>query len=124
MPEASLRVEIANAFSKLQSAYYGRGPLKAKTYMTDDLVVVTLEETFTPAEKTLIERGEAEPVQEIRRGFQQAMRDQFTSIVEQATGRRVRAFVGETDIEADVAVEVFLLADGRTDMRHFEPSGS
>ena len=122
MPETNARLEIANAFSQLQSEYYGRGPLRAKTYMTDDLVAVILEETFTPAEKTLIGRGEAMPVQGIRRSFQQAMRDQFVSIVEQATGRRVRAFVSETDIEADVAVEVFLLAGQRTDMSGYEPS--
>jgi uncharacterized protein YbcI len=121
MPEASARVEISNAFSRLQSEYYGRGPLKAKTYMSEDLVVVVLEETFTQAEKTLIEREEAAPVQQIRRRFQHAMREQFTSIVEQATGRRVRAFVSETDIDADVAVEVFLLADARTDMSAYEP---
>jgi len=124
MPEANARVEISNAFSRLQSEYYGRGPLKARTYMTDDLVAVVLEETFTQAEKTLIGRGEAAPVQEIRRTFQQAMREQFTSIVEQATGRKVRAFVSETDIEADIAVEVFLLADDRTDMSDYEPGGS
>ncbi len=125
MPEASVRVEISNAFSRLQSEYYGRGPLRAKTYLTDDLAVVVLEETFTPAEKTLIDRGEAAPVQEIRRSFQQAMREQFTSIIEQATGRRVRAFVSETDIDADVAVEVFLLSDDRTDMSGYEdPPGS
>lgn len=120
MPESEVRVTIANGISRLQSQYYGRGPLKARAYMTADLVVVALEETFTPAEKTLIERGQAEPVKQIRRTFQQAMREQFSSIVEQATGRHVRAFFSETDIDADVSVEVFLLANERTDMSAFE----
>src|SRR5947208_12981889 len=108
MVTGPMRVEIANAFSRLQSEYYGRGPMKARTYVVEDLVAVVLEETFTPAEKTLIERGEGEPVQQIRRSFQQAMRDDFVSIIEQATGRRVRAFLSETDLDADVAVEAFL----------------
>jgi uncharacterized protein YbcI len=120
MAESEVRVTIANGISRLQSEYYGRGPVKAKAYMTGDLVVVALEETFTPAEKTLIEHGQAEPVKHIRRTFQQAMREQFSSIVEQATGRHVRAFFSETDIDADVSVEVFLLADERTDMTAFE----
>jgi len=88
--------------------------------MTGDLVVVALEETFTPAEKTLIERGQAEPVKHIRRTFQQAMREQFSSIVEQATGRKVRAFLSETNLEVDVSMEIFLLAEERTDMSGFE----
>ena len=44
----------------------------------------------------------------------------LTSVVEQATGRRVRTFLSETDIAADVSVETFLLADERTDMTGFE----
>jgi uncharacterized protein YbcI len=120
MAGRSVQADISNAFGKLQAEYYGRGPVKARTYMTEDLVVVVLEETFTPAEKTLIARGEGDPVQHIRRTFQQAMREQFSSVIEQTTGRRVRAFVSETDLDADVAVEVFLLAQERTDMSDYE----
>ena len=94
---------------------------QGKTYFQDDLVVVLLEETFTPAERTLIERGESQGIQDIRRRFQQAMRDEFVSVIEQATGRRVRSFLSETDLEQDVSVEVFLLAEERTDMSAFEP---
>ena len=106
---------------RLHADYYGKGPTKAKTYMTDDLVVVILEETFTKAERTLVDRGEVESIQQIRRRFQQAMADEFKAIVEQATGRVVRAFLSETNLEADVSAEIFLLGPGRTDMEDFEP---
>jgi uncharacterized protein YbcI len=115
-----MRAMISKEIVRLQAEYYGKGPTKAKTYIVDDLVVVVLEESFTRAEKTLAERGEREAIQHIRRRFQQAMADSFTSVVEQATGRKVRAFLSETDIEQDVSVETFLLADGRTDMTGFE----
>jgi uncharacterized protein YbcI len=114
------RAMISKEIVRLQAEYYGKGPTKAKTYIVDDLVVVVLEESFTRAEKTLAERGEREAIQHIRRRFQQAMADSFTSVVEQATGRKVRAFLSETDIEHDVSVETFLLADERTDMTGFE----
>ena len=119
----NVRLEISNAIVRLQSAYYGKGPTKAKTHITDDLVVVVLEETFTKAEKTLVDRGEVDSIQQIRRRFQQAMADEFKSIVEQATGRQVRAFLSETNLEADVTVEIFLLGPDRTDMEGFEPAG-
>jgi uncharacterized protein YbcI len=114
------RARISREIVRLQAEYYGKGPTKAKTYIVDDLVVVVLEESFTRAEKTLAERGEGAAVQHIRRRFQQQMADDFTSVVEQATGRRVRTFLSETDIAADVSVETFLLADERTDMTGFE----
>jgi uncharacterized protein YbcI len=114
------RAKISKEIVRLQSDYYGKGPTKAKTYIVDDLVVVVLEESFTRAEKTLAERGEREAIQHIRRRFQQQMAESFISIVEQATGRKVRAFLSETDIDQDVSVETFLLADDRTDMTAFE----
>jgi uncharacterized protein YbcI len=122
-PQKSLgemRAMISRELVRLQAEYYGKGPTRAKTYIVEDLVVVVLEESFTRAEKTLVERGEREAIQHIRRRFQQQMADNFTSVVEQATGRKVRVFLSETDVEQDVSVETFLLADDRTDMTGFE----
>src|SRR4029078_13595951 len=90
--------EIPTQMVRLHSEYYGRGPTKAKTHLSDDIVVVVLEETFTKAERTLIGRGETDPILEIRRRFQQSMADEFKAIVEQATGRVVRAFLSETNL--------------------------
>jgi uncharacterized protein YbcI len=121
--DGALRARISNEMVRLHSEYYGRGPTKAKVYADGDLVAVVLEETFTPAEKTLIARGESEGIQDIRRRFQRAMADQFRSVVEQATGREVRSFLSETDLENDIAVEIFLLGARRTDMTGFEKAG-
>jgi uncharacterized protein YbcI len=112
---------ISSEIVRLQAEYYGKGPTRAKTYIVDDLVVVVLEESFTRAERTLAERGEREAIQNIRRRFQQHMAESFTSTVEQATGRKVRTFLSETNIEQDISVETFLLAEDRTDMAGFEP---
>jgi uncharacterized protein YbcI len=116
------RARIANEIVRLQSEYYGKGPTKARVRVDADVIVVVLEETFTPAERTLIDRGEAEGIQDIRRRFQRAMAEQFTAIVEQATGRTVRSFFSDTDLKNDISVEVFVLADERTNMSRFEPA--
>src|SRR3954469_2351728 len=115
-----MRAMISSEVVRLQAEYYGKGPTKAKTYIVDDLVVCVLEESFTRAEKTLVDRGEREAIQQIRRRFQQQMADEFTSVVEQATGRKVRAFLSETNLDHDISVETFLLADDRTDMAAYE----
>jgi uncharacterized protein YbcI len=115
-----MRATISREIVRLQAEYYGKGPTRAKTYIVEDLVVVVLEESFTRAEKTLAERGEKDAIEHIRRRFQQQMADAFTSVVEQATGRKVRVFLSETNVDQDVSVETFLLADERTDMTDFE----
>jgi uncharacterized protein YbcI len=115
-----MRAMISTEIVRLQAEYYGKGPTRAKTYLVDDLVVVVLEESFTRAEKTLVERGEREAIEHIRRRFQQQMADSFISVIEQATGRKVRTFLSQTNVEQDVSVETFLLAEERTDMTGFE----
>jgi uncharacterized protein YbcI len=121
--DGAVRARISDEMVRLHSEYYGRGPTRTKVYVDGDLVAVVLEETFTPAEKTLIARGEAEGIQDIRRRFQRAMADEFRSIVEQATGREVRSFLSETDLDNDISVEIFLLGAPHTDMTGFEKAG-
>jgi uncharacterized protein YbcI len=118
-----VRSAISREMTRLHAEYYGRGPTRVKTYIVEDLVVVSLEETFTRAERTLVERGEKDAIQNIRRRFQQQMKEDFTAIIEQATGRKVRAFLSETNLEVDVSMEIFLLAEERTDMSGFEEEG-
>jgi uncharacterized protein YbcI len=114
------RGTIASEIVRLHSEYYGKGPTKARIHASGDVVAVVLEETFTRAERTLIERGEADGIRDIRHRFQRVMAEQFTAIVEQASGRKVRSFFSDTDLDEDLSVELFILANGRTDMTHFE----
>jgi uncharacterized protein YbcI len=116
-----VRATIGSEIVRLQSEYYGKGPTRARVHVDGDVVVVVLEESFTRAEMTLVERGEADGIKDIRRRFQRVMADQFKAIVEQATGRQVRSFFSDTDLEQDISVEVFILAGERTSMEEFEP---
>jgi hypothetical protein len=59
-------------------------------------------------------------VQIIRRRFELAIADQFTAIVQIATGRCVRAFLSDTDLHERLAVETFVLGEAVEDMTGFE----
>ncbi len=122
--DGSVRQTIANEMVRLHAEYYGRGPTKARVFSDGPFLAVVLEETFTPAEKTLIARGEADGIQDIRRRFQRVMEEQFTALIEQATGQQVRAFLSETNLKEDISVEIFILAADRTDMSGFEEAGT
>jgi uncharacterized protein YbcI len=111
-----LAAAISNAMVGIHSKHYGKGPTKAKTYLVDDLVVTVMSDVFTTVERTLIENDKAELVREVRTCFQYTMRAEFATAIEQATGRRPRAFFSQIDWEADSAVEVFVLEDGVTDV--------
>ncbi len=107
--------ELSNAMVRLYKEQFGRGPTKARSaYAGPDVMLCTLENSFTPAEQSLVRMGEHQRLRDTRMFFQYATRDEFTQTVEAITGRKVRAFISGIDTEHDVASELFYL----------EPSGS
>jgi uncharacterized protein YbcI len=121
---SELETRIADQMALLQADYYGVPPKEARAYVIPgEIVVVVMRETFTAAEKVLIGNGDAEAIQHSRRRFQQLSREDFGAVVEQATGEQVESFLSETNLEKEVAVEIFLMAGkDRTQMEGFEQS--
>lgn len=104
--------EIATNLALLYKSQLGRGPETVRTHFSGhDLVVTVLEKTMTPAERRLADLGEQQQLRENRLAFQYAAETEFRTIVERATGRRVRAFTSAHDVYADVAIEAFVLAE-------------
>jgi uncharacterized protein YbcI len=102
--------EVSNAMVKLYKEQFGRGPTKTRTnYAGHDILITTLEDTMTPAERNMVVMGENQRMRDTRMFFQHATVDQFVAAVEQVTGRKVRAFVSGIDVEQDVSSEVFYL---------------
>jgi uncharacterized protein YbcI len=100
---------ISTGLVQLHSRYYGKGPTKAKTFLVDDTVICLLRGGFTRVERTLIDQGHSGAVHDIRRSFQKAMEGQFTRVVEDATGRRVIAYMSQVHEDPDLALELFVL---------------
>jgi uncharacterized protein YbcI len=104
-----VRAQVANGLVQLHRKYYGKGPTQARTYMWGDLVVAVLRGGFTTVEETLVREGEEDTVHHMRRSFQKAMANEFRSVVEQATGRKVSAYLSQIHASQGVAAEVFVL---------------
>lgn len=112
----SARAEISREMVRLYKELFGRGPNKARTeFAGPDILICSLENTFTPAERSLSEMGEHQRLRDTRMYFQAATADRFREIVERVTGRKVRAFISGLDAEADVCSEVFYLGDNVSD---------
>jgi uncharacterized protein YbcI len=111
----SVQMAVSNAMVRLYKEQFGRGPTKARTHFAGpDVLVSTLENSMTPAERSLVAMGEHQRLRDTRLFFQHAMESEFRGAVEQLTGRKVRAFVSGMDTGQDVSTEVFYLEpDGR-----------
>jgi uncharacterized protein YbcI len=104
-----LLAEITSRIVALMREHYGRGPIKAKTYVLDNLIVCVLSNGFTAIERTMMEGGEPDRVLEIRRDFQRLMEERYREMIEELTGRKVLAFLSQAHVEPDLTVEMFLM---------------
>src|SRR5438477_5945041 len=86
-----LLAEITDRLILLIREHYGRGPLKAKTYVLDNLIVCVLSDGYIALEKTMMQGGEPQRVLEMRRDFQRLMKTRYSDMIEALTGRKVLA---------------------------------
>jgi uncharacterized protein YbcI len=106
----SILSAVSNEMVAIYKDQFGRGPRRTRTnWAGQDVLVVTLEETFTPAERSLQRLGEHQRLRDLRLLFQYAERERFCEPVERLSGRRVRAFLSGIDTVSDVATEMFVL---------------
>jgi uncharacterized protein YbcI len=89
---------------------YGRGPMRAKTYALDDIVVVVMRDSGkTPREQTSINLGDADRVLAMRQQFQTLMSVEYRQTIERLTGRKVLAFLSQAHVDPDITLEVFFM---------------
>ena len=102
--------EITNRIVSLMHEHYGRGPIKAKTYVLDNLIVCVLTDSgFIAIERTMMGGGEPDLVLGMRRDFQRMMKVRYSTMVEELTGRKVLAFLSQAHVEPDLTVEMFIM---------------
>jgi uncharacterized protein YbcI len=108
--------DISRAMVRVYRQQLGRGPARTRTnWAGPDVLVVTLEQTLTQAERTMRALGEHKRLCDLRTLLQEADIRDFCDPVEAATGRKVRAFLSAIDTTADVATETFVLHTGDYD---------
>jgi len=105
-----LLAAISTSIVAILREHYGRGPMKAKTYALDDVVVVVMRGSgFTPLEQTIMDSGDPDRVVAMRHDFQRVMTKRYTDTIEELTGRKVIAFLSQAHVEPDITMEIFFM---------------
>jgi uncharacterized protein YbcI len=105
-----LLAAISTSIVGILREHYGRGPMKAKTYALDDIIVVVMRGSgFTALEQTIMDSGEPDRVIAMREDFQRVMASRYRQTIEQLTGRKVLAFLSQAHVEPDITMEIFFI---------------
>jgi len=101
--------DVSNAIVRIHKQFYGKGPVKARAHLSQDLLTVILEGGFTRGEQTLQDHGHAQEVVRSRLAMQQSIESEFRIAVESILYRSVRSFMSANDPSNDLQAEVFVL---------------
>ena len=95
--------------------FYGKGPVKAKTYLMDDFCLVVTRNGQLTAEDTMIEAGLEDTVRQFRQEFQNQMAERLIGTVEQLTGRKVLTYQSQVFFRPHIVCEMFFFDDDLED---------
>ena len=105
-----LLAQISTSIVAILRDRYGRGPMKAKTYALDDVILVVMRGSgFTALEQTIMDSGQPDRVVEMREEFQAVMAERYKNTIEELTGRKVVAFLSQAHVEPDITIEMFFV---------------
>src|SRR5205807_10410527 len=105
-----LLAAISTSIVGILREHYGRGPMKAKTYALDDLIVVVMRGSgFTALEQTIMDSGEPNRVIAMREDFQRVMATRYNETIRELTGRNGVAFLSQAHVEPDITMEIFFM---------------
>src|SRR6266480_3551731 len=105
-----LLTAISTSIVGILRDHYGRGPMRAKTYVLDDIIVVVMRGSgFTPLEKTIMNSGQPDRVIAMREDFQRVMSKRYQDTIEELTGCKVLAFLSQAHVEPDITMEIFFV---------------
>lgn len=103
------RRAISRSIVNVLKEHLGRGPVKAKTYLHDDSVLVLMYNGHTKVEEALGEAGEEEAAAEIRLKASEAIREPLVAVVEAETGRTVVGYMSSSQQDPSLLCHVFVL---------------
>lgn len=98
--KGELEAEFTRQIVKFEKEYLGRGPLDARTYLINDMVLVRLRGVLTPAEEKLAENKEGKTlVKEARRQLFETSRPILAGFVGDILGGKL------IDLYSDISTE-------------------
>lgn len=100
--------EISQAVVKFEREYLGRGPLDARTFFVNDMILIRLRGILTPGDRKLAETHQGQVLlKETRRQLFESSIAYFEQMVAQTTGCRLVSF--HTDISTKTGERVVVI---------------
>jgi len=107
-----VEASLANAIIQFEKDHLGRGPLEARVFIVEDLILIRLRGVLTPAEVKLTQTPDGQKlIKEVRRQLLEGSRPLLEAIVEDGTGSRVVSLHTDISVKTGERIIVFTLTE-------------
>jgi uncharacterized protein YbcI len=106
-PGQSLTAKISTEVVRTLKESFGKGPVKAKSYLLDDFLLVVMRGGVTVAEETMLDRGHGDLVRTFRQTYQNEMGEVLVAKIEALTGRSVVNYQSQILFNPHIVMEIF-----------------
>ena len=111
-----VEASLANSITQFEKDHLGRGPVEARVFIIEDMILVRLRGVLTPAEVKLAQNPDGHSlIKQVRRQLLEGSRPLLEEIVQQATGSRVVSLHTDISVKTGERVIVFTMADNLED---------
>ncbi|MFQ3548879.1 MAG: DUF2294 domain-containing protein [Armatimonadota bacterium] len=114
--KGQLQSEITEAMIKFEKEFMGRGPLEAKTYIIDDMIIVRLQGVLTQAEHQLAKSTDnnkgRELIKQIRVELLEKGRPLLEAVIQSIIGCEVKSLHSDLSTMTGERIIIFTL-DGQ-----------
>jgi uncharacterized protein YbcI len=109
-----LEAEISQAIIRFEKEFMGRGPVETKTFLIEDMVLVRLKGTLTPAELKLAETDQQRGrylVKQVRHELIDHGRPMLEAVVRDILGVEIRSLHTDISTKSGERIIVMTLAE-------------
>lgn len=112
-----VEASLANAIIQFEKEHLGRGPVEARVFIIEDLILVRLRGVLTPAEISLAQTADGQAlIKQVRRQLLENSRSLLDEIVQQVTGSRVVGLHTDISVKTGERIIVFTMAENLEEM--------
>lgn len=113
-----VEASLAKAIIQFEKEHLGRGPVEARVFIIEDMILVRLRGVLTPAEINLAQTADGQAlVKQVRRQLLENSRALLEEIVHRVIGSRVAGLYTDINVETGERVIVFTMSEDLEERR-------
>lgn len=117
LTRGEVEASLANAIIQFEKNHLGRGPVEARVFIVEDMILVRLRGVLTPAEISLAQTADGQAlIKQVRRQLLEGSRSLLEEMVRQATGGRVVNLHTDISVNTGERIIVFTMAENLEEM--------